>query len=172
MDFMQQCCCMSLYGRLWAAFEAVVNGETCQGALRGNTGTSLFLSISDGKKMVFALKKKKKNNLLSPEVDFSHVCIVCVLMYEPVMEEWGRQFVWKQRKQHVAASPKTPAWEMNSPLTCASTWNFSCTWRLKERTAEISYCHYKSNYYTGNFIIQKHVLYNDYKWVRQKHKLW
>lgn len=65
-DSMQQCCCVSLYGRLWAAFEAVENGETCQGALQGNTGNTPFLSISDGK-----IKKKK---ILSPEVDFSHVC--------------------------------------------------------------------------------------------------
>ena len=53
-DSMQQCCCVSLYGRLWAAFEAVENGETCQGALQGNTGNTPFLSISDGK-----IKKKK-----------------------------------------------------------------------------------------------------------------
>lgn len=78
MDFMQQCCCMSLYGRLWAAFEAVVNGETCQGALRGNTGTSLFLSISDGKKNGVCFKKKKKKQPSIPRGGFlSRVHSVC-----------------------------------------------------------------------------------------------
>ena len=124
----------------------------------------------------FLMGKLKKKNSIPRGGFLSRVLlcihIVCIQMCEPVMEEWGRSFMWKQRKQHVAASPETPAWKMNSPLTCASTWNFSGTWRPKERRAEMSYCCYKSNCYTGSFIIQKHVSWNDCKWVRQKHKLW